>query len=48
VALEVIAELAGHSDVRTSRQYVDVSADRRAHAITRTFETRRSGLSHAA
>lgn len=48
VALEVIAELAGHSDVRTTRQYVDVSADRRAHAISTTFETGRAGLSRVA
>ena len=33
VALEVIRELAGHVDVRTTQIYVDVTNDRKADAI---------------
>ena len=33
VALEVIRELAGHVDVRTTQIYVDVTTDRKADAI---------------
>jgi len=37
VALEVIAKLAGHADVRTAARYVKVSQDRCHTAIDRTF-----------
>ena len=36
--LEVIAELAGHADVRTTKGYVSVSSERRARAVRETFE----------
>jgi integrase len=39
--LEVIAELAGHADVRTTKGYVSVSSERRARAVRETFETDR-------
>jgi len=35
--LEVIAELAGHADVRTTKGYVSVSSERRARAVRETF-----------
>jgi len=35
--LEVIAELAGHADVRTTKGYVHVSAQRRSAAVHDTF-----------
>jgi site-specific recombinase XerD len=38
VALEVIAELAGHADLRTTRLYVHVTDQRRRAAIRRTFD----------
>jgi len=48
VALEVIAELAGHADVRTSRGYIDVASQRLDAAIVEAFERARSGLAQAA
>ena len=39
--LEVIAELAGHADVRTTKGYVSVSSERRARAVRETFEANR-------
>ena len=38
--LEVIAELAGHADVRTTKGYVSVSSERRARAVRETFGER--------
>jgi integrase/recombinase XerD len=38
--LEVIAELAGHADLRTTKGYVEVSAQRRAAAMHDTFSPR--------
>jgi site-specific recombinase XerD len=40
VALEVIAELAGHADLRTTKLYVHVTDQRRRAAIRRTFDHR--------
>jgi integrase len=40
--LEVIAELAGHADVRTTKGYVSVSSERRARAVRETFGGERS------
>jgi integrase/recombinase XerD len=47
VALEVIAELAGHADVRTTRAYVSVAERRLEAAIADTFDRGRSGLARA-
>ncbi len=41
--LEVIAELAGHADVRTTKGYVSVSSERRARAVRETFAGSRPG-----
>jgi len=38
--LEVIAELAGHADVRTTKGYVSVSSERRTRAVRETFGER--------
>jgi len=35
--LEVIAELAGHADVRTTKGYVSVSSERKERAVRETF-----------
>ena len=48
VGLEVIADLAGHADLRTTRLYVTVSDKRRERAIADTFEYGRSALARAA
>jgi hypothetical protein len=40
----VIAELAGHADVRTSRGYVEVAAERCHRAIAEAFDGGRAGL----
>ena len=37
--LDVVAELAGHADVRTSKRYVTVTAARTRGAIEHTFGT---------
>jgi len=47
VALEVIAELAGHADVRTSRGYVDVAAHRLERAVADAFDHGRGALARA-
>jgi len=38
--LEVMAELAGHPDVRTTKGYVAVSSERKARAVRETFRER--------
>jgi len=45
--LEVIAELAGHADVRTTRAYVTVAQRRCAEAVDATFNQGRSGYAQA-
>jgi integrase len=37
--LDVVAELAGHADVRTSKRYVTVTAARTRGAVEHTFGT---------
>jgi site-specific recombinase XerD len=37
VAIEVIAKLAGHADIRTTQRYINVTRDRTLDAIGRTF-----------
>lgn len=37
--LDVVAELAGHADVRTSKRYVTVTTARTQHAIDAAFAT---------
>jgi integrase/recombinase XerD len=40
VAIEVIAKLAGHADIRTTQRYINVTRDRTVDAIGRTFGRR--------
>ncbi len=40
VAIEVIAKLAGHADIRTTQRYINVTPDRTLDAIGRTFGRR--------